>query len=40
VVQEVAGKVTVHSVAVPEVIVTVPMAAAGIPDRVSVTALP
>jgi hypothetical protein len=32
--------VTVHSVAVPEVIVTVPIAPDGIPDRVSVTAWP
>jgi hypothetical protein len=37
---EVAGKVTVHNVVVPEVRVTVPVAADGIPDNVRVTALP
>jgi hypothetical protein len=38
--QEVAGSVAVHSVALPEVNVTVPVPADGIPDVDSVTALP
>jgi hypothetical protein len=36
----VAGKVVVHKVVDPEVKVTVPVAAAGIPEVDSVTALP
>jgi hypothetical protein len=40
VVQEVAGRVAVHNVALPEVKVTVPAALPGRPDADRVTALP
>jgi hypothetical protein len=40
VVQDVAGRVAVHNVALPEVNVTVPVAPAGKPDADKVTLLP